>query len=163
MNLAIRRDVALEVGGFDETLVRGEDTELTYKVSQRGEILYEPEAVVWFRGSPTLRIASKKCVRHFIGVGQLFAKHGFNSAFVRLNLPVRGLILIAAIASLFLAPWYVPAFLFSWLFAEFVYKTAKMYWRYHDRCVVYYVVFFTFWSLASLAIFYGLYLGRKRK
>ena len=163
MNLAIRRDVVLEVGGFDETLVRGEDTELTYKVSQCGKILYEPEAVVWFRGSPTLKIASSKCVRHFIGVGQLFAKHGFNSVFVRLNLPIRGLILIAAIASLFLAPWYVPAILFTWLLAEFVYKTAKMYWRYHDRCVVYYVVFFTFWSLASLAIFYGLYLGLKRK
>jgi glycosyltransferase involved in cell wall biosynthesis len=162
MNLAIRRDVAFEVGGFDQSLFRGEDTELTYKVSKRYKILYEPEAVIWFKGSPTLRIASKKCVNHFIGVGQLFAKYGFNRLFVRFSLPIRGIILIAALISFLLTllqpvPWYVPAIFFAWLLSEFLYKSAKMYMRYHDRCVIYYVVFFTFWSLASLAIFYGLF------
>ena len=161
MNLAIRREAILEVGGFDESLLRGEDTELTYKVTRGYKILYEPESVMWFKGSPTLRIASKKCINHFIGVGQLFAKYGFNRLFVRFNLPVRGIILITAIISLFTIllqyiPWYVPAILFAWLLAEFLYKSAKMYMRYHDRCVIYYIVFFTFWSLASLAIFYGL-------
>jgi len=162
MNLAIRREVVIEVGGFDESLFRGEDTELTYKITKRYNILYEPEAVVWFKGSPTLRIASKKCINHFIGVGQLFAKHGFNRLFVRFSLPVRGIILIMGIISLFLTLlqyilWHIPAILFAWLLAEFLYKSAKMYMRYHDRCVIYYIVFFTFWSLASLAIFYGLF------
>ena len=163
MNLALRREAVLEAGGFDETLVRCEDIELTYKVTQRHKILYEPEAVVWFRGSPTLRKASRKCIRHFIGAGQLIAKHGFNPFFARLNLPIRGIILIAAVASIFFMPRYVPMALFAWLFTEFVYKTMKMYWRYHDRSVVYYVVFFTFWSLVSLTIFYGLYRGLKNK
>jgi glycosyltransferase involved in cell wall biosynthesis len=163
MSLALRREAILEAGGFDETLVRCEDTELTYKVTQRYKILYEPEAIVWFRGSPTLRKASRKCIHYFIGVGQLFAKHGFNPLFVRLNLPIRGIILIAAVASIFFMPGYVPMVLFAWLFTEFIYKTVKMYRRYHDRSVVYYVVFFTFWSLASLAIFYGLYRGLKNK
>jgi glycosyltransferase involved in cell wall biosynthesis len=168
MNLAIRREAVLEVGGFDENLLRGEDTELTYKVTRRYKILYEPEAVMWFKGSPTLRIASKKCINHFIGVGQLFAKYGFNRLFVRFNLPVRGIILITAIISLFLTllqhiPWYVPTILFTWLLAEFLYKSAKMYMRYHDRCVIYYIVFFTFWSLASLAIFYGLSSQLRKK
>lgn len=160
MNLAIRREAILEVGGFDESLFRGEDTEITYKVTRRHKILYEPEAVIWFKGSPTLRIASKKCTNHFIGVGQLFAKYGLNRLFVRFSLPVRGIILVAAIVSLFLTllhvPWYIPAILFGWLLAEFLYKSAKMYMRYHDHCVFYYIVFFTFWSLESLAIFYGL-------
>jgi glycosyltransferase involved in cell wall biosynthesis len=168
MNLAIRREAVLEVGGFDENLLRGEDTELTYKVTRRYKILYEPEAVMWFKGSPTLRIASKKCINHFIGVGQLFAKYGFNRLFVRFNLPVRGIILITAIISLFLTllqhiPWYVPTILFTCLLAEFLYKSAKMYMRYHDRCVIYYIVFFTFWSLASLAIFYGLSSQLRKK
>lgn len=162
MNLAIRREAILEVGGFDESLFRGEDTELTYKVTKRHKILYEPEAVVWFKGSPTLRIASKKCINHFIGVGQLFAKYGFNRLFVRFSLPVRGIILVAAVISFFLTlfqqiSWYIPTVLFAFLLAEFIYKSAKMYMRYHDRCVIYYIVFFTFWSLASLAIFYGLF------
>lgn len=163
MNLAVRREVVSEVGGFDETLIRCEDTDLTYKISRRYKILYEPEAVIWFRGSPTLKTASQKCIRHFTGVGQLFAKHGLNPAFVRFNLPIRGFLLILALTSLLFMPWYVPALLFGLLFLEFVYKTAKMYWRYQDRCVIYYAVFFTFWSLASLAIFYGLYLGLRNK
>lgn len=161
MNLAVRREVIEEVGGFDETLIRCEDTDLTYKISRKHKILYEPEAVIWFKGSPTLRVASRKCIRHFTGVGQLFAKHGLNPSFVRFNLPIRGFLLILALASLFFAPWYVPALLFGLLLLEFAYKTLKMYLRYRDPCVIYYTVFFTFWSLASLAIFYGLYLGLK--
>lgn len=163
MNLAVRREVVFEVGGFDETLHRGEDTELTFKVAQQYKILYEPEAVIWFQGSPTLRTATRKCFHHFIGVGQLFAKHGFNPSFVRFNLLIRGIILILATVSLFFLPWYVPAILFGWLFTEFFYKTVKMYRHYYDRCVVYYLVFFTFWSLVSLAVFYGMYLGLKHK
>jgi len=163
MNLALRREIIDRAGGFDETLIRCEDTDLTYKISKNHKILYEPNSVVWFKGSPTLGVASRKCVRHFTGVGQLFAKHGFNASFVRFNLPIRGFLLIAAIVSLVLLPWYVPAFLLSLLLLEFVYKVTRLYGKYHDRCVVYYVVFFTFWSLASLAMFYGLYLGLKNR
>jgi len=163
MNLALRHRVVDEVGGFDETLIRCEDTDLTYKISKSHKILYEPNAVVWFKGSPTLGVASRKCVRHFSGVGQLFAKHGFKASFARFNLPFRGFLLIAAIVSLFLLPWYVPTVLFLLLFSEFVYKTAKLYGKFRDNCVVYYVAFFTFWSLASLAIFYGLLLGFRNR
>jgi len=163
MNLAIRESVVSEVDGFDETLVRCEDTELTYNVTKRYKIVYDPEAVMWFRGSPNFKTASKKCVNHFIGIGQLFAKHGLNPAFVRLNLPIRGILLIAAILSLFLAPWYVPAILFAILFAEFTYKTVRIYKRFRDSSVAYYTVFFTFWSLVSFAIFYGYLLGLKQK
>jgi len=163
MNLALRRGVIDKVGGFDETLIRCEDTDLTYKISKSHKILYEPNAVIWFKGSPNLRAASRKCVRHFVGVGQLFAKHGLKSSFVRSNLPLRGLLLIAAFLSIFLLPWYVPAVLFSILLAEFVYKSVRLYLRFRDSCVVYYTVFFTFWSLASLAIFYGLYLGLRSR
>lgn len=146
MNLAIRREVIHEFGGFDKTLIRCEDTDLTYKISRNYKILYEPEAVIWFNGSPTLKVASQKCIRHFTGVGQLFAKHGLNPSFARFNLPIRGFLLILALASLFFAPWYVPALLFGLLFTEFTYKTVKMYWHYHDRCVIYYTIFFTLWS-----------------
>lgn len=163
MNLAIRKSVVFEVDGFDETLVRCEDTELTFNVTKHYKIVYDPEAIMWFRGSPDFKTASKKCVNHFIGVGQLFAKHGLNPAFVRLNLPIRGVLLIALILSLFLAPWYVPAVLFGILFAEFVYKTVRMYKRFRDSSVAYYAVFFTFWSLVSFAIFYGYLLGLKQK
>lgn len=163
MNIAFRRAIILEVGGFDETLIRCEDTDITYEVSKRYKILYEPEAVVWFKGSSTLGVATRKCVRHFVGVGQLFAKHGFNSIFLRLNLPIRGLFLIIAIIAFFLMPWYVHTLIFLFLIADFLYKTAKMYRSYQDWCVLYYVVFFVFWSLVSLAVFYGMCRGLTEK
>ena len=163
MNLALKRDVINDVGGFDETLIRCEDTDLTYKISQTHKILYDPNVVIWFKGSPDLRSASRKCVRHFTAVGQLFAKHGAISVFVRFNLPIRGFLLIALVLSIFLLPWYVPTLLFLILLAEFVYKTTKLYSLYRDSCVIYYLVFFTYWSLVSLAMFYGLFLGLKNK
>lgn len=163
MNLALRRKVILQVGGFDPTLFRGEDTELTYKVTKRYKIIYEPDAVVWFRGSPNLKIASRKCLRHFIGVGQLFSKYGFDPTFVRLNLLLRGITLTCALASVFLAPPYVPVILCSILFVEFLYRTHKIYSQYHDKCVIYYTIFFTLWSLMSFAIIYGFVIGLRKR
>jgi len=163
MNLALKREVINEIGGFDETLIRCEDTDLTYKISQTHKILYDPNVVIWFKGSPNLHLASRKCVRHFTAVGQLFAKHGARSVFVRFNLPFRGFLLIALLLSIFLLPWYFPTILLSILLAEFIYKSAKLYSRYRDSCVIYYLVFFTYWSLVSLALFYGLFLGWKNK
>jgi glycosyltransferase involved in cell wall biosynthesis len=163
MNLALKREIVDDVGGFDDALIRCEDTDLTYKISQNHRILYDPDVTIWFRGSPNLRVASRKCIRHFTGVGQLFAKHGFKSSFVRFNLPIRGFLLIAMFLSIFLLPLYVPVVLFSILLGEFLYKSVKLYLHCRDSCVVYYVVFFTFWSLASLAMFYGMFLGLKNK
>lgn len=47
-NLAVKRKVLEEVGGFDETypFPSGEDWDLSYKVSRRSPIHYVPEAVV---------------------------------------------------------------------------------------------------------------------
>ena len=163
MNLALKREAINDVGGFDETFIRCEDTDLTYKITHTHKILYDPNVVIWFKGSPNLRTASRKCVRHFTGVGQLFAKHGVKSVFVRFNLPIRGFLLIAILLSVFLLPGYVPTILFSILLVEFVYKTTKLYSRYRDSCVVYYLVFFTYWSLVSLAMFYGVFLGLKNQ
>jgi GT2 family glycosyltransferase len=163
MNLALRRDIIRTIGGFDETLVRGEDTDLTYRITRQYKLIYEPKAVIWFKGSPDVWTASRKCVRHFIGVGQLIAKHGLNRKFFRFNLVARGLILIVALASIFLLPWQIPITLITSLLMEFIYKTVEMYRKYHDHCVVYYALFFTFWSLASLAIFYGLCIGFRYK
>jgi hypothetical protein len=74
---------------------------------------------------------------------------------------LRGIILIIASLSLFIAPWYVPVALFLLLLAEFIGRTLKAYKRYRDKCVVYYTIFFTLWSLLSFAIIYG-FLKEKR-
>jgi len=120
MNLALRRDVIIKLGGFNENLVRCEDTDITYKITRQHKLVYDPEAVVWFRGSPNVWAASRKCIRHFIGVGQLFAMHGFKKQFVSFDLVVRGFILIVTIISVFILPPYITAILLAFLFTEFV-------------------------------------------
>ena len=115
-------------------LIRFEDTDITYKISRKYKILYDPKVAIWFRGAPNLRLASRKCLRHFAVVGQLFAKQGFKSVFVRFNLPIRGVLLILLLLSIFLLPWYVSALVLSILLADFVYRSARLYRRSHDSC-----------------------------
>lgn len=55
-NLGIRRDRFVAVGGFDESLVVGEDTELSMRLHRLGVTpTFVPEAVVRYRLRPTIR------------------------------------------------------------------------------------------------------------
>jgi hypothetical protein len=49
MNLLVRRDVFLAVGGFNEALQTAEDVDLCYRLGRRGTLLYNPAmaAVHW--------------------------------------------------------------------------------------------------------------------
>ena len=56
MNWASRRSVLLEAGGFDESLLRGEDVDLAYRLVARGyRLAYVHDAVVRHRNERTLR------------------------------------------------------------------------------------------------------------
>jgi glycosyltransferase involved in cell wall biosynthesis len=56
MNWASRRGVLQELGGFDERFRRGEDGDLSYRVSQAGYTLaFAPAAVVYHRNEDRLR------------------------------------------------------------------------------------------------------------
>jgi len=45
-NLAVRKRVLMEIGGFDESFRTAEDWDLTYKISKKYKIIYVPTAVV---------------------------------------------------------------------------------------------------------------------
>jgi len=54
-NIAYRKDVVLEVGGFDERLHAAEDQALAWKVLRKGyKIVWEPEAIVYHKHRETL-------------------------------------------------------------------------------------------------------------
>lgn len=46
-NMAVRRDKFLKAGGFDLSLVSGEDTELLKRMKEHGEVIYAPDAVAY--------------------------------------------------------------------------------------------------------------------
>jgi glycosyltransferase involved in cell wall biosynthesis len=45
-NIAYRREVLMDLGGFDPLLIRGEDIALSMRVLERGPIVFAPDAVV---------------------------------------------------------------------------------------------------------------------
>ncbi len=61
---ALRRDVFEEVGGFNEELIRGEDTEFFVRLRRRGyHIILVPNTWVWHPAPPTLYALLRK---HFL-------------------------------------------------------------------------------------------------
>jgi len=56
MNWASRRSVLVEAGGFDETMFRAEDCDLSYRLIQAGyRIVYRPGAIVAHRNRSNLK------------------------------------------------------------------------------------------------------------
>jgi glycosyltransferase involved in cell wall biosynthesis len=49
LNLAVRRDAALEIGGWEEDMLTGEDVDFSYRILQRfpGTIGYRPKAILF--------------------------------------------------------------------------------------------------------------------
>ncbi|HKJ57731.1 MAG TPA: glycosyltransferase [Halobacteriales archaeon] len=64
-NCSVRRDDFEAIGGYDETIPFQEDTELSLRLKERGEIVYDPDCVV--RTSPRRE--------HDEGYGGLFVRN----------------------------------------------------------------------------------------
>ena len=80
-NTALRRSVALELGGFDPTLgagtpaVGGEDLDLYLRLLLRGHaIAYEPSAIVWHQHPDGPERLRSQVYRYGMGLGATFTK-----------------------------------------------------------------------------------------
>ena len=75
-NMAIHREMALELGGFDERIPFAEDNDFCYRWLRAGHPMrYEPALVVWhheWRGDDELE---RLYVNYAIGQGIFYAKH----------------------------------------------------------------------------------------
>ena len=98
VNLSIRRDDFIKVGGFDTEYWPGEDTFLCWKLKQRGmKIVYMPELVVWHH-------RREGFARHLRQVGAYglhrgyFARH-YPSTSCRLRYFLPSLLLLALLIS----------------------------------------------------------------
>jgi GT2 family glycosyltransferase len=78
MNLIVRRDAFLAVGGFNEELQTAEDVDLCYRLGQHGALLYNPamEAVHWGEARD-LKIFWRKEVWRGLGNLHGVLSHGF--------------------------------------------------------------------------------------
>jgi glycosyltransferase involved in cell wall biosynthesis len=71
-NWASPRQLLIEMGGFDTSLLRGQDLDLSYRIGAKGySLVYEPKSVVYHSNEKTL-----------FGLFQEGSIHGFNNHFV---------------------------------------------------------------------------------
>ncbi len=89
-NLAVRRAIALRLGGFDELLPGGEDVDLLWRTLEAGyQIVYEPEALAWHEHRRELVAAFDQIVSHQRGLIAVLTKAAKRSRGAR-RLPVLG-------------------------------------------------------------------------
>jgi len=78
MNLFVRKDQFLSIGGFNESLVTCEDVDLSYRLLRRGKILSDQDIIVTHFGEArTVRIFMKKEIWRGHGNLRGMLSHGF--------------------------------------------------------------------------------------
>lgn len=79
-NLGVRREVALAVGAFDESLLRAEDIDWSWRAQYAGyDIWFEPSAVIHVRMTADLRALARTSFRAGVaeaGLYRLHRRHG---------------------------------------------------------------------------------------
>ncbi len=76
-NWASRRDVLLEVGLFDESLLRGQDVDLAWRIREAGyRLVYEPAAIVRHRNERTIPGLVREGFVHGLHGARLLEKSG---------------------------------------------------------------------------------------
>jgi GT2 family glycosyltransferase len=86
---AIRRDVFEEVGGFDESLLRGVDTELWHRLRRQGHrMVMAPGAWTWHAAPPTLGALLSKHFLYGVGYSQEVRRDPARAAGRYLRTPV---------------------------------------------------------------------------
>jgi len=105
-NMAMFREQALAIGGFDETIRVAEDTDFAYKARVQGlKVEFVPEATVWHRRRDSLKAI---CFHNYIrGYGRFFLHRRYPEISERaFLLPALGLVLGGAL--------FLAGFVFGW-------------------------------------------------
>ncbi|MBI3785909.1 MAG: hypothetical protein HY270_21155 [Deltaproteobacteria bacterium] len=106
-NMAVRRDAALAIGGWDEEFQVGQDVDLSYRLLQRfpSAIHYQKDAVVFVRSSRTLSELKQRAFKYGQGRARLWLQHRQTVQFG----PRRAACTIAGLAVLSVWPQVVGA------------------------------------------------------
>jgi glycosyltransferase involved in cell wall biosynthesis len=77
MNVAVRRSAAIEIGGWDESMLTTEDVDFCYRILQKFSepIHYAPNALLLHRNRSTLEDMQRQAWTYGEGSGKLYAKY----------------------------------------------------------------------------------------
>lgn len=127
-NLAIRRSVLEEVGGFNEKYRKpsGEDWDLTYKISRNHKIMFVPDAVVGTHHPESLKTYLRTQKRRAFDRILLYNEHpersskdNYSGKMVKYQIWFSGLLVPSLVFALPIFPlsWLIPAGIFLFILA----------------------------------------------
>jgi cellulose synthase/poly-beta-1,6-N-acetylglucosamine synthase-like glycosyltransferase len=153
MNLLLKKAVIEEAGGWDENLPSQYDTDLGFRISNKGyKIAYEPNAVCYHYNRPTLYAYYKQQMQYGKNTLKLYFKHGGlakGDEITDFGMNMQPILLLVVIAFFFIGIiplvrplWYFSGLILLGMLLYFIYLAAKLAIKFHDRVTLRLVILY---------------------
>jgi cellulose synthase/poly-beta-1,6-N-acetylglucosamine synthase-like glycosyltransferase len=153
MNLLLKKSVIEEAGGWDENLPSQYDTDLGYRVTDRGyKFAYVPEAKCYHFNRESVRAYWRQQLQYGKNTLKLYFKHGHlakGDEITDVGMNIQPILLLGIAAFFFvgIVPplrmlWIVSGLIFLVMLVYFVYSAVKAAVKFHDRSAMRLVVLY---------------------
>lgn len=178
MNLLLKRAVIEETGGWDENLPSQYDTDLGFRISERGYcIAYEPSAVCYHFNRPTVRAFYRQQLQYGKNTLKLYFKHGQlarGDEITDVGMNIQPVVLLVTLGFFLLGIieplrvlWVFSGLLLGLMFLYFVYSAFRIAVKFDDwvalRLVVLYYVRSAAWFVGAVDTSVRYLAGRRKK
>jgi cellulose synthase/poly-beta-1,6-N-acetylglucosamine synthase-like glycosyltransferase len=162
MNLLLKRNVLEEAGGFDENLSSQYDTDLGFRITNKGyKIVYEPNAKCYHFNRTTVRAYFRQQLQYGKNTVKLYFKHANlakGDEITDLAMNIQPLLILAVLALFVLGIpevlrlfWYVASGLLLVVFDYELFSAVKIAVKFKDKTALRLVVLYFVRSFAWFA------------
>jgi cellulose synthase/poly-beta-1,6-N-acetylglucosamine synthase-like glycosyltransferase len=170
-NMLVRKDVLLEINGFDGNQVPCEENELCHRIHKRGyDLLYTPDVIVWHPLRPLFIPLAKRIFFYATGRGVMSCRHpdSFKLFYAIPSIFVLGLILGPILQYYFQILRYPLLFALALYVVFNLYSSFSIYRREKDKRLLFVapIGFFLGHASYGLGFIYGIFsylTGRWKK
>ena len=159
MNLLLKKSVIEEIGGFDENLPSQYDTDLGFRITNRGyKLIFEPNAKCYHFNRPSIAGYFRQQLQYGKNTLKLYFKHnkliqGDEITDFGMNIqPVLILAIITffllGIPEIFRPSLYVSAFILTLIFIYYIFSATKLMIKFKDVTAILLVVIYFVRALA---------------
>jgi cellulose synthase/poly-beta-1,6-N-acetylglucosamine synthase-like glycosyltransferase len=159
MNLLLKKSVLEEVGGFDENLSSQYDTDLGFRITQKGyRILFEPKAKCYHFNRSTVRGYFRQQMQYGKNTAKLYLKHGSlakGDEITDFGMNIQPFLVLAVLMFFLLGLhealrqlWYVSASILVLMFVYYVVCAVRLSVKFKDSAALWMVVLYFIRALA---------------
>jgi cellulose synthase/poly-beta-1,6-N-acetylglucosamine synthase-like glycosyltransferase len=163
MNLLLKKAIIEEVGGWDENLPSQYDTDLGYRISQKGyKIAYDQSAICYHFNRPTLKTFYRQQLQYGKNTLKLYFKHGRlaqGDEITDIGMNIQPVLLLTIVVFFVLGflpllrtLWIISGLILTVLSLYFVYSAVKIVIKFDDWVALRLVVLY---FVRSIAWFFG--------